>query len=68
MRTEEPPFTPELPAEARRQPPRRVPEIEEFPPLAQREFYGRNEPQKNRAFRTASRHGASFGGAGAASR
>ncbi len=46
VRTDEPPFMPELPAEARRQPPRRMPEIEEFPPLAQREFHGRNEQPK----------------------
>ena len=45
VRPEEPPFRPELTADVRRQP-RRVPEIDEFPALAQREFQGRKEPPR----------------------
>ena len=41
-------FTPEMPIEIRRQP-RRVPEIEEFPPVAQREYRGRSEVARKEA-------------------
>ncbi len=45
VHVEDQPFRPELTADVRRHP-RRVPEIDEFPPLAQREFQGRNEPPR----------------------
>lgn len=45
VRAEEAPFRPELQANVRRPPPR-IPDIKEFPPLAQQEYAGREDPPR----------------------
>lgn len=45
VRAEEAPFRPELQANVRRPPPR-IPDIKDFPPLAQQEYAGRADPPR----------------------